>query len=85
MLQRELVPALRLAMVRRAVFERYLVVRRRIVGGVGRVENARRAPGVVLVAYLAAYGIGNEGMPPVHDFPEKRGRHRVYEVRRKAT
>ena len=60
MLQGELIPALRLAVVVRTVLERNLVVNRRIVSRVRGVQDARRTARVGLITDLITDRIGDE-------------------------
>ena len=80
-LERQLVPALHLAVVFRTILERDLLVHGRVVGGIGCVENAGRATGVELVADFATDRIGDEVVPTIDDLAQKRRRDGVDEVR----
>ena len=80
-LERELVLALHFAMVLGAVLERDLVVRGRVVGRIGGVQNAGGAACVELAAHFVADRIRHERMPAVHDLLQERGRDGVDEVR----
>ena len=68
-------------MVLGTVAKRNLVVDDRIVRRIRRIEDANGASGMILVADLAADGIGDERVPPVDDLLKEGRRNGVDVVR----